>query len=139
ALGVLLYEVLTGRAPFQGATDVEILRRVTGTEPVPPRRQRRDLPRDLETISLKCLEKEPRRRYASARELAEDLKHWLAGEPIRARPAGLGWRLQRWARGHPVLVTAAVMLVVLAPFLAARPRPASRPEAEPDNALARAE
>jgi hypothetical protein len=130
ALGVLLYEVLTGKAPFQGAAAVEVLHRVSRTEPDPPHRYRRDVPRDLETICLKCLEKEPRKRYASARDLADELSAWLAGKPIRARPTGVGRRALRWARRHPALLTAVVMLSAFLAFLAVRAPKSPEPRAD---------
>ncbi|MBX3412368.1 MAG: protein kinase [Pirellulales bacterium] len=100
-LGVLLYEILTDRAPFHGTTQVETLRRVMHEAPAPLRALRRDVPRDLETICLKCLEKEPARRYASARALTADLRRFLAGEPIQARPATPAERAAKWCRRNP--------------------------------------
>ena len=88
ALGAILYQALTGRPPFLGASAIETLKLVATTDVVPPRRQRPDVPRDLETICLKCLEKEPGRRYADAAALAEDLRRFLDGRPIAARPVG---------------------------------------------------
>src|SRR5262249_5689787 len=117
ALGAILYEMLTGRPPFRADTAAETLRQVVSEEPVPPSRLNAAVPRDAETICLKCLEKDPRRRYASAAELAADV-HGLQGrEPIVARPLGHGERVLRWAWRKPTaaaLVMAALALVGLA-------------------------
>jgi len=103
ALGVILYEMLTGRRPFEAEDKPTTLVMVSFEDPVPPRRLRPSLPRDLETICLKCLHKSPHRRYADAHELAEDLRRFLAGEPIRARPVtSLEW-LAGWARRRPAV------------------------------------
>jgi WD40 repeat protein/predicted Ser/Thr protein kinase len=111
ALGVILYEVLTGRPPFLGTDWVTTLLQVVRRAPVPPRELQPGTPRDLETICLKCLEKEPARRYATAEDLAGDLNRYLDDQPIRARPVMLPGRLARWARRNPVpagLLTALV-------------------------------
>jgi WD40 repeat protein/serine/threonine protein kinase len=115
ALGATLYEVLTGRAPFRGETPSETIRQVLERDPIPPRLLRADLPRDLETICLRCLHKDAHRRYPSAAALAEDLARFLAGRPILARPASARERLGKWSRRHP----ARAALVALAAILAA--------------------
>jgi serine/threonine-protein kinase len=118
-LGATLYELLVGRPPFEGTTPVEVLMRVLSEEPVPPRKLDPSIPVDLETIVLKCLEKEPHRRYESARALADDLGRYLDGEPILARPAGWPYRLRRWARKHKTLLTSAgALLFVMVALLA---------------------
>jgi WD40 repeat protein len=113
ALGVVLYELLTGRPPFQGETELETLRQVASEEPVPPRRHRRELARDLETVCLKCLEKDPARRYPGAGELADDLGRFLNGEAIRARPPGRWERAARWAYRRRVSLLIGVLLGLL--------------------------
>ena len=97
-LGTILYALLSGRPPFRGATPLETLDQVRHREPEPPGGPGHPVDRDLRTVCLKCLEKDPKRRYESAGELAEDLERWLVGEPIRARPVGLWDRLRLWAR-----------------------------------------
>jgi serine/threonine-protein kinase len=117
ALGAILYELLTGRPPFRAETAAETLRQVVSQDPVPPSRLNTAVPRDLETICLKCLEKDPRRRYASTAELASDLHRFQRDEPIVARPLGHGERVLRWACRKPTaaaLVMAALALVGLA-------------------------
>jgi tetratricopeptide (TPR) repeat protein/tRNA A-37 threonylcarbamoyl transferase component Bud32 len=109
ALGAILYELLTGRPPFKARTVLETLEQVRSDDPVPPRRLQPKTPRDLETICLKCLHKDPARRYPRAAGLAEDLRCFLAGESIHARPAGAVERVIKWGRRRP----AAAALVAL--------------------------
>ncbi|WP_309895547.1 protein kinase domain-containing protein [Archangium sp.] len=117
ALGATLYALLTGQPPFTGDNALEILTRIQSEEPRPPRALDKDIPADLEAIVLKCLEKERSARYDSARALAEDLERFLSGEPVRARPAGLAYRLRKKVRKHRVLVSlgsAALLVMTLA-------------------------
>jgi WD40 repeat protein/tRNA A-37 threonylcarbamoyl transferase component Bud32/Tfp pilus assembly protein PilF len=118
ALGVILYQLLTGRVPFQGDSALEVLRQVKEEEPPAPRRLRPGILRDVETVCLKCLRKEPGQRYASAAELAEDLRRFQAGKPIAARAVGPAERAWRWSRRNPgwaaMLATVAGLLVAIA-------------------------
>ena len=118
ALGVILYEMLTGRPPFCARTALDTLELVRTQEPVPPRRLQPATPRDLETICLQCLAKEPRKRYASALDLAEDLARFRAGKPIQARPVHVLERGWRWCRRNPVPAALLACVVVLLAVIA---------------------
>jgi hypothetical protein len=110
ALGAILYECLTGRPPFRAATALDTILQAVTDEPAPPSRLNARVPRDLETVCLKCLRKDPAKRYASARELADDLRRFQAGEPIAARRVGRIERAWKWAKRRP---TAAALLGVI--------------------------
>ncbi|APW59677.1 serine/threonine-protein kinase [Paludisphaera borealis] len=112
ALGAVLYELLTGRPPFRGATHHETMEMVRHADPVHPRRLNPRIPRDLETIALKCLEKTPSRRYATAAAVADDLRRWLDRRPIQARPASLAERTARLCRRNPVVAALCLTLVL---------------------------
>jgi WD40 repeat protein len=118
ALGAILYELLTGRPPFKGSSPMNTVLQLLTCEPVPPRALVPRVPRDLETVCLKCLQKDPVRRYASAADLAEDLRRFRAGEPIRARPVGPWARGFKWVKRNPalasVLAAGGVTLLALA-------------------------
>lgn len=103
ALGAILYECLTGRPPFTAAGATETLLQVISQEPVTPTKLNPGIPRDLETITLKCLQKDPHRRYPHAREMAEDLRRWRDHEPIFARPVGVVERSRKWMRRNPIV------------------------------------
>ena len=105
ALGAILYELFTGQPPYNAESPAETILQIFHREPVPPSRLQPRLPRDLETICLKCLHKDPHRRYATAQELAVDLGHFLASEPITALPASAAERAWKWTRRNPVLAT----------------------------------
>jgi WD40 repeat protein len=119
SVGAVLYELLTGRPPFKGANPLDTLLDVLAKEPARPRSLNPAADRDLETVTLKSLDKDPARRYGSAEALAEDLERWLRGEPIHARPAGGLERAAKWARRRPAVaaLTAAVVLVSAAGVL----------------------
>jgi serine/threonine-protein kinase len=113
-LGAVLYHLLTGHPPFTAGTTYETVRLVLDTEPRQPRLWSPKIDRDLATICLKCLDKDPRRRYASALALAEDLERWLKHEPIRARRTGIVTRGRKWVRRNPSIAVMAAMLLVVA-------------------------
>ena len=116
ALGVILYECLTGRPPFKGPTTLDTLAQVVSADPVPPRQLQPRTPRDLETICLKCLEKQPARRYATAADLAADLARWRRGDPVTAQPASLRYLLWKQCRRYraPLTVAAGMLLLLVA-------------------------
>jgi WD40 repeat protein/serine/threonine protein kinase len=127
ALGAILYELLTGRPPFRGETSLDTVLQVMHDDPVPPKRLRSSVPSDLETVCLKCLNKNPARRYDSALALADDLRRFLGGEPILARPLSAWGRVAKWSTRHPALtvfggaaVVATVGLVVVLSLAYAR-------------------
>ena len=119
ALGAIFYQMLTGRPPFQAPTVLQTLEQVKTADPVPPSRLQPGLSRDAETICMKCLQKDPQRRYADAAALAEDLDRVLAGRPILARPVGAAERLRKWIRRRPAvaMLSAAVVAVTVLGFI----------------------
>src|SRR5437667_63192 len=117
-LGAVLYQLLTGHPPFAGGTTYETIKLLLDTEPRQPRLWNRKIDRELSTICLKCLEKDPKRRYASALSLAEDLEHWLKHEPILARHAGIFAHGKKWVRRNPAIAALIAALVALAAALA---------------------
>jgi WD40 repeat protein/serine/threonine protein kinase len=124
SLGAILYELLTGRPPFRAASPLDTLLQVISDDPMPPIRLQPGIPRDLNTICLKCLAKEPRQRYTTAQQLADELHRFLSGRPILARPIPFWVRGMKWARRRPatailvaILALASVLGVVSAPFL----------------------
>jgi len=114
SLGAILYHLLTGRPPFAGETPMEVLHRAETESPKPPRLTNQHVPRDLETICLKCLAKEPATRYASAAALAEDLERWLKHQPIQAKRSGFVTRGRKWVRRNPTTAVLAALLIALA-------------------------
>jgi tetratricopeptide (TPR) repeat protein len=113
ALGAVLYEMLTGRPPFRGATPWDTIAQVRTQDPVPPTRLQPTAPRDLETICLKCLHKDPQRRYASVQALAADLRRFLSHEPIQARPASVWERAWKWAQRRPAIAALSGLLLLV--------------------------
>jgi TolB-like protein/predicted Zn-dependent protease len=113
-LGAVLYQLLTGHPPFAGGTTYETIRLLLNTEPRKPRALNRKIDRDLSTICLKCLEKDPQRRYPAAAGLAEDLEHWLKHEPVRAKPSGVFTHARKWIRRNPSTTVLITLLIASA-------------------------
>jgi len=118
-LGAVLYQLLTGQPPFAGGTTYETIRLLRDTEPRRPRQLNPKVDRELSTICLKCLEKDPQRRYPAAAGLAEDLEHWLKHEPIRARRSGFFTHARKWVRRNPSIAALVMLSVALAAALSA--------------------
>src|SRR5206468_6963030 len=113
-LGAVLYQLLTAHPPFAAGTTYETIKLLLDTEPRQPRVLNRKIDRELSTICLKCLEKDPKRRYSSALALAEDLEHWLKHEPIQAKPSGFFTHTRKWVRRNPSTTVLATLLIALA-------------------------
>ncbi|HTI68696.1 MAG TPA: protein kinase, partial [Candidatus Limnocylindria bacterium] len=113
ALGATLYELLTGRPPFRGDTAAQVQDRILNAEPPPPRQLRPNIPRDLERIVLKCLAKEPSRRYPSAEEMSRELGRFLRREPVRAQPVGILGKFVRWCRRRPATAAPVISLFIV--------------------------
>jgi serine/threonine-protein kinase len=113
-LGAVLYQLLTGHPPFAGGTTYETIKLLLESDPRPPRALNRKIDGDLSTICLKCLEKDPKRRYSSALALAEDLEHWLKHEPISAKRSGFFTRARKWVRRNRTSALLAASLIALA-------------------------
>ncbi len=112
ALGVILYELLTGRPPFAGSSPLQVIQRIAAENPPPLQSPHATIPRDLQAITLKCLQKHPSRRYATAESLADDLRRFLDGLPIQARPTGPVTRACQWCRRYPVVASLVALLAV---------------------------
>src|SRR5678809_238115 len=110
-LGAVFYQLLTGHPPFAGGTTFETVRLVLDAEPRQPRLLNPKIDRDLNTICLKCLEKDPQRRYSSALALAEDLEHWLKHEPIQAKRSGVFTHSRKWVRRNPSTTVLVSLLI----------------------------
>jgi len=116
SLGAVLYHLFTGRPPFDAQDSLEVLQSVQSDEPKHPNHLNPSLPEDLSTICLKCLEKHPSRRYASAEALCQDLERWLDYQPIEARPSGFWERRVKWARRKPAIAVLSLLVVFLSVF-----------------------